>query len=203
MFGRWGSTTAIKEERAMKRLFIVALLGLLVGLLGCTSQQSVHADDSAITLVSTQSSSSFEALAFTDADLEGLEKGLAAEAALVTAARERASNAKTPEERAEAAQGEWEEETIPDGALASGLPLERYISVRQTVNHVLETLNFQGKVNGPLKLDLEHASPEMKQRLRSDPFAELNPASAVALRAKMSGVVPVWVAYMRLVALNG
>ena len=43
----------------------------------------------------------------------------------------------------------------------------------------------------------------MKQRLNSDPFAELAPASAAALRARMSWLLPVWVKYVELVAVNG
>jgi hypothetical protein len=30
------------------------------------------------------------------------------------------------------------------------------------VNQVLETLNFQGKINGALELDIEHATPEIE-----------------------------------------
>lgn len=141
--------------------------------------------------------------AFTEADLEAYAKGLAKETSLVHTAHERGLNAKTPEKRAQAAQDEWEAQTIPGGAQASGLPEERYRNVRSTVNRVLETLDFQGKIDGPLEIDIEHAAPETRQRLNHDPFAELAPASAAALRARLSQLVPVWVAYMQLTAVNG
>jgi hypothetical protein len=75
------------------------------------------------------------------------------------------------------------------------LPLDRYRDVRKTVNKVFETLDFQGKIDGPLDIDVEHASADMKARLSGDPFSELAPASAAALRAKMSKLIPVWVEY--------
>jgi hypothetical protein len=141
--------------------------------------------------------------AFREADLEAYEKGLTKEIVLVHAARERGNNAKTPEARALAAQDEWEDQTIPGGAQASGLSVERYRRIRKTVNHrVLETLDFQRKFNGPLEIDMGHAAPEM-QRLSNDPFAELPTASAAALRSRTKALVPVWVECMRLTAING
>ena len=122
-----------------------------------------------------QMASASTTFAFTEADLKAYEKGLAQETALVRAAKVRGDNAKTPAERGKAAQDEWEDQTIPGGAQAAGLPVERYRNVRQAVNWVLETLDFQGKINGPLEIDVEHATPEMKQRLSSDPFGELLP----------------------------
>jgi hypothetical protein len=79
----------------------------------------------------------------------------------------------------------------------------RYRQVRETVHQVLSTLDFQGRIDGPQELSSSAASPQMKQRLASDPFAELAPASAAALRARMDRVVPAYVAYMTLVAVNG
>ena len=139
----------------------------------------------------------------TEANVQTLGKGLARAAAIVRAARERADNAKTPEERGQAAQDQWEDRTIPGGAQAAGLPVERYREIRKAVNHVLETLDFQGKIEGPLEIDVEHASPEMKQRLTSDACSELRPDSAAALRAQMDKLVPIWVRFMQLTALNG
>jgi hypothetical protein len=164
----------------------------LLPALGCAANSSngVQAAGS----ITTQSSAKATAdlsFAFTEADVAAYEKGLGEEIALVRAAR------------ALAVQDEWEDHTIPGGAQAAGLSVDRYRKVRKAVNHVLETLDFQGKINGPLELDLEHAAPDMKQRLTSDPFAELAPASAAALRARMSSLVPVWVKYVELVAVNG
>jgi hypothetical protein len=83
------------------------------------------------------------------------------------------------------------------------MPVARYRQVRATVNRVLQTLDFQGKIDGPQEIDAANASPELKQRLASDPFAELAPASAAALRARLDAVVQAYVGYMNLVAVNG
>ena len=166
---------------------------LMFATLGCSSSFAESPAKPAPKLASAST-----AFAFTEADLEAYEKGLAQETALVRAGKVRGDSAKTPEERGKAAQDEWEDQTIPGGAQVAGLPVERYRNVRKTVNRVLETLDFQGKIKGPLGIDLESATPEMKQRLNSDPFTELSPASAAALRAQMSKLLPVWVQYMQL-----
>ena len=54
-----------------------------------------------------------------------------------------------------------------------------------------------------MELDTARASPEMKQRLSGDPFAELAPASATALRARLDALSTVWIEYMNLVAVAG
>jgi hypothetical protein len=185
-----------------KRAWAVLSMHLvLLATLGCNS--SVAENPGARTLSSKKTICNALVPPFDEADLQGLEKGLAREAALVRGARQRGNDARTPEERAKASQDEWEERTIPGGAQAAGLSVERYGNVRKTVNRVLETLDFQGKINGPLEIDVEHAAPELKQRLTGDPFDELSPASAAALRAHMNKLVPVWVQYMQLTALNG
>jgi hypothetical protein len=171
----------------------IGAMVLVLASLGCNS--SVAENSEARSLKT--------AAALTEADVAALEKGLSRESALVLAARERGTNARTPEERGKAAQDEWEERTIPGGAQAAGLSVERYREVRQAVNHVLETLDFQGKIDGPLEIDLEHADPQMKQRLISDPLNDLSSSSAAALRARMKTIVPVWIHYMQLTALNG
>jgi hypothetical protein len=177
----------------------VATISMLLAV-ACTANSAQAASDGKPTAKVLANPASF---AFTESDLEAYEKGLAAETALVLAARERGNNAKTLEERAAAAQDEWDDQTIPGGAKAAGISVERYRDVRKAVDRVLETLNYQGKIKGPLELDLEHATPEMKQRLTSDPFAELSPVSAAALRARMNTLVPIWSRYMGLVAVNG
>jgi hypothetical protein len=141
--------------------------------------------------------------AFTAAELGGYERGIAREAALVRAARERGRAARTPAERGAAAQQEWEDATIPGGAAVAGMSAARYRQVRAAVHHVLQTLDFQGKIDGPQELDPSAASPEMKKRLAGDPFAELAPPSAAALRARLDRVVRAYVEYMNLTAING
>ena len=140
---------------------------------------------------------------FTDADLTAYERGLRKEIELVRAAKARGDSAKTPAERGAAAQAAFETATAPEAAKAIGASLDRYEATRRTVNRVFETLDFQGKIAGPMTLDTANAAPEMKKRLSSDPFAELASASAAALRARLDALAPLWIEYMNLVAVSG
>jgi len=141
--------------------------------------------------------------AFTDADLDAYERGMQMEIELVKAAKARGDSAKTPEERGAASQAAFETSTAPAAAQAVGVPVDRYQATRRTVNRVFETLDFQGKIPGPMAIDTAHASPEMKKRLAGDPLDELSPASAASLRARLEPLSRVWIEYMRLVAVNG
>ena len=141
--------------------------------------------------------------AFTDADLDAYEKGMRKEIELVLAAKARSDSAKTPEERGAASQAGFESSTAPAAAQAIGVPVDRYQATRRTVNRVFETLDFQGKIPGPMEIDTARASPEMKRRLTGDPLGELAPASAAALRARLDALSTVWIEYMTLVAVNG
>jgi hypothetical protein len=140
---------------------------------------------------------------FTDADLDAYQRGLQAEIAAVEEARRDADAARTPAERAAAAQAEWEGATIPLGAEAAGMSVERYGQLRATVHEVFSTLDYQGKIDGPLSVDLEQADPATKERIARDPFADLVPESAAALRSQMDRLVVTWTQYMTLVAVNG
>lgn len=191
---------SIKVSRIELLIIFIALLPTV----GCAANSSdkAHAGGSN-TAQSASTAAPDSCFAFSESDLAAYEKGLTQEIALLRAARERANNAKTSQARATAVQEEWEATTIPRGTEASGLSIERYQNVRKAVNHVLETLDFQGKIDGPLEIDPEHATPEMKQRLSRDAFADLSPASAAALHLHMGTLVPIWVRYMELTALNG
>ena len=144
-----------------------------------------------------------KAFAFTAADLDAWERGMKKEIELFKAAQARSAAAKTPEERAAAAQAGFETATAPEAARAIGADLQRYLQTRSTVDRVLETLDFQGKIPGPKELNLELASDEMKQRLSADPFADLDPASAAALKERMDRVTPIWIEYTELTAVSG
>lgn len=143
------------------------------------------------------------ALVLTAADLDAWERGREREIALVRAARARGRAATTPAERAAAAQAEWEDATIPDAARSVGLAEADYRRVRETVDRVLETLDFQGAIDGPLELDTTRASPEARARLTEDPYAALPAATADAIRARLPRLVVLWNAYAGLTALNG
>ena len=137
------------------------------------------------------------------ADLDAYAKGLARETELVRAAQERARTATTAQARGEAQQAQWEDQTIPEGAKASGLSPDRYRAVRTTVHDTFRWLDFQGKIEGPMQLDTAHATPEMKERFTRDPFAALSPPSREALQAQMNRLVPPWIEYVKLTAVAG
>ena len=187
----------------LKLLQIELLSIALLSTFGCAANSSGNVPAAGSNTAQSSKATADSSFAFTESDVAAYEKGLTQEIAFVRAARERANNAKTPQARAAAAQEEWEAATIPGGADAAGLSIDRYQKVRKTVNHVLETLDFQGKIDGPLEIDPEHASAEMKQRLSKDAFAELSPASVAALRSRMQTLLPIWVRYMELTAVNG
>ena len=140
---------------------------------------------------------------FTEADLDQFERGLRAEIDAVKAAQKKAVSAATAQERGQAIQAQWETATIPAGATASGLPEQRYRDIRDKVDRVFTILDFQGKIDGPLSIDLERADADTKARVSGDAFAELPPEAAAALRARMDRLVPVWSEYKKLVAVAG
>ena len=144
-----------------------------------------------------------EPVAFTEADLDQFERGLRKEIDAVKEAQGRAASAATAQERGEAVQAQWDTATIPVGAVASGLSEPRYRRVRDGVDRVFTTLDFQGKIDGPLSIDLERANPETKARVSGDAFAGLPPESASALRSRMDRLVPLWSEYKKLVAVAG
>ena len=191
-------------SRSVRRLLISSCLATVACSSGADNggADSAGGADAAEQAASSDASSSGP-VAFTEADLQAYERGLAKEIELVRAAQERQSNAKTPEERGEAMQAQWKEQTIPEGARTAGMSEDRYTRVRETVNDVLQILDFQGEIDGPMQIDTARASPEMKRRLATDPLADLSPASAAALRARMDRLVPLWIQYVTLTAVGG
>jgi hypothetical protein len=141
--------------------------------------------------------------AFTAADLDAWERGMKKEIELYKAAQAKGAAAKTPEERAAAAQAGFETATAPEAARAIGADLQRYLGTRRTVDRVLETLDFQGKIPGPKEMNLELAPPEMKERLSADPYAELDPSSAALLKERLDRIAPIWIEYTELTAVGG
>lgn len=142
-------------------------------------------------------------MTLTAADFDGFEKGMKHEIALVEDAHHRASTATSPQERGNAIQSAFEENTMAAAVPVSGLSLERYRLVRQTLSRILVTLDFQEKIDGPQSVDTTLADSAMKARLKSDPYSALDAASAVALKARLSRIAPVWIEYAKLTAVNG
>jgi hypothetical protein len=168
----------------------------------CTNEESKPARESATDQQAAATSASAGAELTADR-LHAYERGLRREIDAVRAAQERSSGAKTAQERGEAIQAAFEHATIPLGAEAAGLPVEQYRQLRQAVHRTFETLDFQGKIDGPLSMDLSRADDATKQRLARDAFADLSPASAAALRAQMDRLVPAWIEYVNLTAVAG
>jgi hypothetical protein len=142
-------------------------------------------------------------IALTEADLDLYERGLKAEIDLVRAAQARASSATTPQARGEASQAQWKEQTMPAAARAIGADPVHYQQVREAVHSILETLDFQGKIEGPMQMDTSRATPEMRARLARDPLGELPPASAAALRARLDRLAPIFAQYVSTTAVGG
>jgi hypothetical protein len=140
---------------------------------------------------------------FTDADLDKFQRGFTREIEAVRAAQKSAASAKTAQERGAAMQAQFETSTIPAGAAASGLAEARYREIRERVDRVFTTLDFQDKIAGPLSIDLSRADAETKRRVSGDAFAELPPDAATALRGRMDRLVPLWIEYKKLVAVAG
>jgi hypothetical protein len=151
----------------------------------------------------TGTPSSTRALELTSDTLNAYERGLKKEIEAVRAAQQRSGTATTAQERGEAIQASFEEATIPQGAAAAGLPVEEYRALRETVNGIFRTLDFQGQIDGPLSMDLSRADAATKERLARDPFADLSSGSAAALRAQRDRLVPVWIEYVTLTAVAG
>lgn len=192
-------------------LSIVALLMLVPLTLGCGGSES-HSDPageagasaggSAGTAESPSAAVGSGTIDFSEADLDLYERGIAKEVELVKAARDRAAGGGSPEERA-AASDQWESQSVPAAARAAGIPEDRYRFTREAVHEVFQTLDFQGKIDGPLSMDMTRASPEVRERLAKDPFDALSPTAASALRARMDRLVPVWIEYVNLTAVAG
>ncbi len=200
-----------RRSRIRIRIRIVASL-LAAGLLGLTAcgrektraaspaPSSEPPPPAAVTAVADVGEQPF---AFTAADLDAWERGMKKEIELFKAAQAKAAAAKTPEDRAAAAQAGLRTATVPEAAKAIGADLERYLKTRRTVDQVLETLDLQGKIPGPKEMNRELASDEMKERLSADPFAELDPASAALLKQRLDRITPIWIEYTQLTAVNG
>ena len=179
---------------------------VILALFACSKGETPAAKDSAVA-VPADNGNGMPApgapLSLTAADVDGFVKGITKETELVREGQERARRATTPVERGNAIQSTFEENTMKSAVAASGLPLERYRLVRQTLSRLLTTLDFQGKIDGPQSVDTALATPEMKARLASDPYSALDSGSAELVKSKMSVIAPAWILYVTLTAVNG
>ena len=202
----------------MKRMRFVAITALFFVTLACGGGSDEHvatagqqpAAPSADTQarasdreVTAPPSASEPPFAFTTADLDLYERGMAAEIAVVKAAQQRATSASSPAERGAAMQAQWEDQSIPAAAKAAGIDEARYEATRHAVHYVLETLDFQGKIDGPKSMDMSRASEAMKARLSKDAFDALTREAADALRPRLDRIAAQWAEYARLTAVAG
>lgn len=88
-------------------------------------------------------------------------------------------------------------------AEAAGMSVQEYREIRDVVDRVFTTLNFKGEIGPPSSIDLEQVSDELRARIEGDPFAELSPESASALRGSMTSLEPLWSSIMAHIAQNG
>ena len=183
---------------------IIATILLMAGA-GCadTNDKSAEPAGGVDERGAGETRSSSRTVELTSDTLDAYERGLKKEIEAVRTAQHRSGTATTAQERGEAIQASFEQATIPQGAAAAGLSVEEYRSLRETVNEIFRTLDFQGKIDGPLAMDLSRADAATKERLARDPFADLSSGSAAALRAQMDRLVPVWIEYVTLTAVGG
>ena len=139
----------------------------------------------------------------TEDALAAYERGMKKEIEAVRAAQQRSSSARTAQERGEAIQAAFETATIPLGAQAAKLPEQQYRQLREAVGDIFRTLDIQGKIDGPISMDLSRVDAATKERLSRDPFSDLSPESAAVLRKHMDRLVPIWIEYMKLTAVAG
>lgn len=179
--------------------FLFAILFSVVALVACGSGDTTEraATDSGAVQTPTAADQ------LTAADLDALERGLRREVELVKDAQRRSGSAENAQDRGRATMETFPEHTVPLAAQAVGVPADRYRSVRETVDRVFTTLDFQGKIDGPMSVDTARADAELRARLTSDPFAELGAASAAALRDRMDRLTPIWIEYKTLTAVGG
>ena len=178
-----------------------------LSIVACSTKDSESSADTSIPAVPADNGNGMPApgapVSLTAADVDGFVKGITKETELVHEGQERAKVAATAVERGNAIQSTFEENTMKNAVEASGLPLERYRLVRQTLSRLLTTLDFQGKIDGPQSVDTAHADAEMKGRLASDPYSALDSGSAEIVKSKLSTIIPVWIQYITLTAVNG
>ena len=188
----------------------IAALAVLVGTTACKKGDAENGAERTVTSVRVDgpvdggaTSEPAAPITLTDADIDGFEKGIARETELVKEASQKSASAKTPQERGEAIQAGFETNTIVAAAPVTGLSAERYKLVRETLSNIMTTLDFQGVIDGPQSVDTARADAAMKARLSSDPYRALDAGSAALLKSRMSRLVPVWLGYINLTALNG
>ena len=176
---------------------ILILAFTLIAIVACSKKESASTADT--TPVATTPAK----ITLTPDDLDGFEKGLTEEIRLVKEGQARAAKAATPTERGNAINSTFEENTTKEAIPKSGLTFDRYHMVRDLMSRLLTTLDFQDKIPGPQSVDTARADSAMKVRLHSDPYAELDQASAALVQSRLTRIAPLWIEYVKLTAVAG
>jgi hypothetical protein len=178
---------------------IRALLLAVAVVSACSKSEPAPTGDSAATATQDQT----QHVSITASDLDGFQKGLAEEIRLVKEGQARAAKATTPTERGNAIQSVFEENTSREAVPKSGLTFERYHLVRDVMSRLLTTLDFQDKIPGPQSVDTLRADSAMRARLHSDPYVELDAASAELVKSRLNAIAPMWIQYTTLTVAGG
>ena len=168
--------------------------------IGCSGATPAPTTDDQRTAARSRSAAAPE---LTSDNLAALERGLRREIEAVRDAQERSRTGKTPQERIRARRDADDAATIRHGAQAAGMSVAEYEAVRGVVTQIFQTLDFQEKIDGPLSVDMSRVSEERRKLLAGDPFDDVSPTSAAALRAHMPRLVPVWIEYVTITAVAG
>jgi hypothetical protein len=188
----------------MQSLRLLAAVSIALFTIACGGNEPAgETGGSAAPAAADPSASPAAVATITADDLAAYERGIRRETEAVRAAQKAAASATDAQARGQAMQAQWDTATIPQGAEASGLTESRYRAVRLVVHDILQTLDFQGKIDGPLSIDLSRADEATKARLSRDAFADLPPDSAATIRDAVPRLAPAWSEYVTLTAVAG
>lgn len=183
-----------------QRLTATVLSALLAAALagGCTDEAGDTTRNTTVdrTAATTGDRSDAQATALTDANLEAYARALEKQAEII-----RRPGRGTHYGVKISAYGEDSESR--EVLEAAGMTAREYNAVDRLVDPVFTTLNFQGEIGPPRSINLDEASPEWRERLERDPFDDLPPESAAALRRHMDTLVPLWSDVVGLTAQHG
>lgn len=87
---------------------------------------------------------------------------------------------------------------------AAGIPAADYNHVARTVGGLFSVLNARGEFGRKLiHFDLDRVSDDLRQRLTGDPYEDLPPESAEAIRRHIELLRPLWLDVTGMTAQHG
>ena len=136
-----------------------------------------------------------ERLELTDELLQAYARGLEKEAEII-----RRPGRALPSHMRVQVSARYPDKEADEVLEAAGLSAARFIAIGQLVEPVLDMLTFQGKLEPRRSLDLADVDEDTRRRFAADPFDQLPPDSASALRRNLEPVSRPWTAIVRQVA---